>query len=699
MGNAGCIGKHAGLDSLCAGRGFPEFIAPNTEHVTYCFNYAMEGEMKFLNGVTGLVSPQGFTLEPQVSERRAPKWYIVKDYTPNAAQLRLHVSGRTFMECLDKALPCTTTASVCAFKICTRGIPIYESIRTDNFTHTAHVVTSGIFFALNVACSSQGLILCPRLLLVLESGDEVMLVDDRLGPLQPQSYYIDFALLDDGGRNVQVDLIFRALPGEGSSEESMRTLRTCLQDYVAFNNQVFPASISFSSSDLASLLPASSVHLQNLVISEEKFEEQVPEPQPYDVWKEGDHRVDRDGYGKVLYEGEDARTSSLAMDTPEGSIAHPQLQTSRCPAAGHDKITKVTRSGLQNEATSEVCTDDFWHHVRYDDECGGSRAPNTNSPEDMTRLKGEFWLSKQAVDKKNVYFYCSSTLAQAVTMCIAFRFSCPLDYLQLIERAGGEGSGRREAVSTLRDGHIPANGVVLGIEHDPRHRSLVRMFIEHRNDIKDDMVVCECRLDDLSRSVVHQEVYDGGGVILYRLTLLHSNGARQSAVLQMSTEEFEDANLDSARGSQYRLVEEPSPRFPISPCQVSQSLSPANRVFLYTTTAAADPRAAPHHTVCAVAGGPQSSEEAGTTDAASEGAGGRTPPAGTEDWQSVGGGYSDCEVESAPPGAEPLRSGPIASSGWPPGMSVEWRRPLIESAVLLSRVEEAPFKCFPSSLS
>merc|ERR1712050_353233 len=119
----------------------------------------------------------------------------------------------------------------------------------------------------------------------------------------------------------------------------------------------------------------------------------------------------------------------------------------------------------------------------------------------------------ETVDKKNVYFHCSSTLAQALTICISFRFSCPIQYLNLIERAASE----REVALMLRGVYIPTNGVVLGIEQDPRHRGLFRMFIEHRNEILDDMVICKSSIADLSRIQVHQEVYDSGDNIFYRI--------------------------------------------------------------------------------------------------------------------------------------------------------------------------------------
>merc|ERR1719265_2185755 len=107
-------------------------------------------------------------------------------------------------------------------------------------------------------------------------------------------------------------------------------------------------------------------------------------------------------------------------------------------------------------------------------------------------------------------------MAQAMTMCIIVRFTCPLDYLFLIEN---------QRTSVLIDTYIPMNGLVVGLEADPRHTSLVRMFLEHRNEIVEDMVVCECAKSyDLVQTLVDHEVYDSGGQILYRVTILYPGG-------------------------------------------------------------------------------------------------------------------------------------------------------------------------------
>merc|ERR1719323_386123 len=157
--------------------------------------------------------------------------------------------------------------------------------------------------------------------------------------------------------------------------------------------------------------------------------------------------------------------------------------------------------------------------------------------------------------------------------------------MKLIERAANRACSekacteRQEALNALREWHIPAQGLVLGVEPDPRHRRLLRMFMEHRNEIKDDMVVCESRsLGDLNRTIVHQEVYDSGTSITFRVTLFHKDGCRQSAALKINEEEFAENNTEKG-SSHYRLVEEPSQRFPISPCSMNQSVCPSARIY------------------------------------------------------------------------------------------------------------------------
>lgn len=291
-------------------------------------------------------------------------------------------------------------------------------------------------------------------------------------------------------------------------------------------------------------------------------------------------------------------------------------------------------------------------------------------------LQGEFWLTKEAVDKKHIYFHCCSTLAQALTMCIIFRFSCPTDYLSLIEN---------QATALLRDLHIPTNGVVFGVEEDPRHRGLFRMFVEHRNEILDDIVICESSPAMLHRTIAHQEVYDSGDLISYRLTLVFPDGCKQQVVLELSAERVE---VDD------RLAEEPSSRWPISPCVSRQLLSPANRILVYSSLMCQSPSE-------------EDPGEVAEEDFTTPTTGNRVPQGwgnasdGTvEDWQSVGGGGSDGEADHAIAAAPVLQNEALQSlEGLTDAALVEWRRPLVDTVLLMSRMEEAPFKCIPASMS
>eukprot|EP00929_Paragymnodinium_shiwhaense_P109935 TRINITY_DN7655_c0_g1_i1.p1 TRINITY_DN7655_c0_g1~~TRINITY_DN7655_c0_g1_i1.p1 ORF type:complete len:605 (-),score=95.83 TRINITY_DN7655_c0_g1_i1:493-2211(-) len=521
-------------DICIGGRSRSGFNAPNTDHIVYTFNVQEDDQIK-LCSESRQVSRDGFAMEPP-AERSTPKWYTVKEYTGSAAQRRICVSGRCLVRCpeIPTAIISSRGVNACVFSVCTRGRPVYESVRTQSFTHTAHVVTSGVFYTLSLLLAPGGsFYLCPRIVLVLDSGDEVVSVDDKLGPISPPtSFYVDFACVDEGGRNVQMDVIFRAVGDEEEGgvcvdvtapakeekktkkKSEMRTLRTCLQDYTALNSQVQPASTTLGYSTLATHMSGATAHMQNLVISEECFETPtLAEPQPFDVWKEAAHRPEIEALSKILFEGQDAHVASTAMTVPGPHVKHPQLQP---------PDTLVLRPGLNGGTgvpetrplLTEPTTEDFWYHIQYG--ADGTNGGGDFGEEDYGSMQGEFWLTKQAVDKKGVYFHCSSTLAQALTMCIVFRFSCPLEYLTIIESNGA---------NILRDTHIPTNGLVMGVERDPRHESLVRMFLEHRNEIVDDIVICEAKALDLARCVVYQEVYDSGNAIIYRITLMHADGA------------------------------------------------------------------------------------------------------------------------------------------------------------------------------
>lgn len=767
--SSSCVGKQGG--GFCASRGFPQFVAPNTDHVTYEFDFsASQGEIQLQQGNEGLLSPMGFVLRSSESVRGAPRWKMVKECRSRAADLRLNLSGRFFVNLPEAPrdpsaeLMTSPRRGTCIFKVCTRGRPIYESVRTKTFTHTAHTVTSGVFYSLFVEQLPDGLYLSPRLLLVLKSGDEVPLVEDKLGPLRaPLAFYVDFSILDDGGRNTQMDIIFRVLPDASATQSSssgsiggppalsppggLRTLRTCLQEYTTYNSQVTVPHIAMGDSELRTLMASGAVYLQNLVVSEVLAPGATPPapspsaaPSPASAVTataptpalasqqppQGDAQAaslaDAAGGGVngasaagsvadvsaltsyrtpgaevlesrgeaslVLFEGPSARVpvgalSVAAVAAPAvaaSAAAAPQmsgadaaggmaLQAPRSPADG---VAPARMAALLSGAVEDE-VDSFWYHVRYRSELtprGRGRRNQSLECDFTAPLKGEFWLTKEAVDKKNVYFHCSSTLFQAITMCTIFRFSCPTDYLSLIEN---------QASDLLKDLHIPTNGVVLGVEEDPRHRGLYRIFVEHRNDILDDMVVCEATTNELSEIAAHQEVYDSGDFISYRLTLVYPDGSRQEASLQLATEKIE---VDD------QLAEEPSLRFPISPCVSRQLLSPANRVFVYTSVAAVRP-----DDLVAEENVVREDEEFKTPGTAGRqpiDMWGNTSDGTAEEWQSVGGGFSDGEDNPA----RATMSAENAAAGQDDKEEAKtWQRLAVESMLLISKLEEAPFKC------
>jgi len=83
-----------------------------------------------------------------------------------------------------------------------------------------------------------------------------------------------------------------------------------------------------------------------------------------------------------------------------------------------------------------------------------------------------------------------------------------------------------------------------------------------------------------------------------------------------------------------------------------------------------------------------------------------------EDWHSTGGGASDGEEPSVPSAAAALEKAlrfvqggprapePAAGDELGGGQApVRWQRPVVDSVLLMSKVEEAPFKCVPMSMS
>lgn len=629
--------------SLCLGghKGFPPFSAPNDgEHVVYAFDFAAEAgsdKSKLWPGAQGSVTARrGYQLGATLPDRRAVRWETVHEYK-QASELSVCVSGRLFIRCPGKLRLADggVAPSATAFRLCTRGLAVYESVRTASFTHTAHVVTSGIYFCLGLQCTSTGTMLCPRIFLLLSSGDEVPLVEDRLGPLDgTHNFYLDFSVIDRAGKSVQMDLIFRGSPDsfansndnplESFGQSGSWTLRTCLQEHSTFNSQANPGSVCVASSELGSLVKDSSAFLQHLVVSEEHLEQAVSRSseslqQGSAWWSE------KGAASRLLFEGLGSQRRR-ETDSRHGSWWNSH-------------------------------TDDFWLHNRYGNKPMSSKSPRGNFPA-SAGLQGEFWMTRDTVDKKNVYLSYSAGLVQALTSCVIFRYSCLMDFIGLIENEVPEANRQ----------HIPSNGIVLGIEQDPRHPGLVRMFIEHRNEIIEDIVLCELDSTRALHMQALQEVYDAGDSISFKVTLRHSDGSFQSSVLELQLDQLE---ADTSPGRACRQFDEPSWRFPIVPSRKSHVMSPGSRIFVYSSVAH-EPESPPDPSGFYSAGEESAPEDMGGPDATS-------PPDMymAEEWQSAGGGNSDCE-EALPDSAH-NSSVPVKNSA------------LVESVVVLSGVQERPF--------
>lgn len=639
MGNStACLKEALPRDlqrALCLGnnKGFPSFSAPNEgKHVVYVFDFEAEAgsaKSKLWPGALGSVTAGcGYVLGDALPDRRAVRWENVCDYKHNAAENNVCVSGRLCIRCPDKlrlanggAVPNTTV-----FRLCTRGLAVYDSVKTASFTHTAHVVTSGIYFCLGLQGSAMGTMLCPRITLLLSSGDEVPLVEDRLGPLEgPHDFYFDFAVIDRAGKSVQMDLIFRGSRdsllnpnGNGSAGSSGQsgpwTLRTCLQEQTTFNSQNQPGSVCLASSELGSLVQDSSAFLQHLVVSEEHLEEARSESvevhcSPW--WSE------KNASCRLLFEGIGSR-SKRETDRKDGPLRFFHVE-------------------------------DFWHNIRYENKRGSLK----NTPV-SPGLQGEFWLTKDTVEKNNVYFSCSASLTQALSTCVIFRYSCLMDFITLIENQ----------IPGARDQHIPSNGIVLGIEQDPRHPGLARMFIEHRNEIVEDIVLCELDAIQAIHTQALLEVYDGGDSISFKVTLRHQDGTFQSSMLELQLDRLE---ADSAPGRALRQFDEPSWRFPIVPSRKSHVMSPGSRIFVFSSVAHKHEQPAPTPDLSGFySAGEESAQEDMISASPSP-----TPTDvyAAEDWQSAG-----CENSDGEEGAQDS----VYDA-------------MVESVVVLSGVQERPF--------
>ncbi|CAE7241905.1 unnamed protein product, partial [Symbiodinium natans] len=426
------MGNSSCVDRLaeCPGshRETPPFLPPNHAEAAYEFHFTENTPL--WAGATQALQPNlGYPLPGAGQPSRCE---LIRE-GGDVPSLKICFSGRIFVRCGEELFSAEDGPSRCtAFRLCTRAVEMEDTV-------------CGVNFSLQLHSSPPGIFLCPCISLQLSTG-EVGLVGDRFGPIQhPQDFLLDFSTLDIGGQDVQMDVILRGITVDAmpSSEVAVSrrgawTLRTRLQDFTTFNNFLRPHRAYLGASELWG--EGSAAYLQHLVVSEEPMHVAHP-PVSLKWWAQLDEGAD---WGRLLFEGIDARS-------------------------------RLDEASFGSEPLSASKASDFWHHKVYDMAVG--RVSPRKDPE---KLSGEFWLSKQAMKVEPIYLHYQGTLAQALESCVILRFSCAQDVLQSLQL------GRARAAAP-----IPSRGVVFGIEQDPRHARLVRMFIEYRNEIVADMVLCE----------------------------------------------------------------------------------------------------------------------------------------------------------------------------------------------------------------
>lgn len=180
-------------------------------------------------------------------------------------------------------------------------------------------------------------------------------------------------------------------------------------------------------------------------------------------------------------------------------------------------------------------------------------------------------MSKRAMNMQPLYIYCKLTVAQATVSCISLRFSCQKDYLDMLQNT--------PTTLQFKYPHIPSRGVIMGVEQDPRNPRLIRMFIEYRNEILEDMILCEIDPAQAHKIFVQQEIWDTITVLGYRVVVLHPDGELLEE-LSIRNQRLEEIDHTPSRSLQF--FEEPSWRFPIAPMASRMATSAGSRLFLYT---------------------------------------------------------------------------------------------------------------------
>jgi len=572
MGNIECLSSPFG-DNLCISREFPSFIPPFTDNITYDYDFFECDEGIQLDGKVLPCDERGFQITNNRPLREGPKWCIVKEYeiskvvSRNTAMTRLYVSGRLFIQFMAPASVLRDAKGVCVFSICLRGKPVYEHVQ--GFPNSVHKFNSGIFFNIYLVNQKSVLHVAPQIRLVNDQCHEVPLCEDVLGPITRNNFFVDFAIVDDG-RNLQMDTIVRVPEG--------KTFRSCIQDYTMYNSGAPNPMITLGYSNLQHYTSNATVFLQNLCIGEREFED-APGNKVFDWTSE-----------TQLFQGVGAICTTTEEFEPS-LLHHPQYKpldmktmeeiTKKQTLMDKSRLTRfLTNEALSSTIEQNEATSKFWYHIRYD--MGDNKNSGAGSDENSKCIEGEFWLSRQPLRRGEMYFQTSSSVSQSLVSGIVFRFSCPNDFMTLIE-AG--------ACRVLRHTHIPTNGIAFGIEEDPADPNMLRMFIEHRSRIVEDMIVCNCpRTNVRDETLVHHEVFDEGAYLYYRITIIHTDMSQQSCVLRIKEDNLEfirgppgDFFGRISKSPSYSNHEKPSPRFPISPALSRHVLPEGYRIMLYSS--------------------------------------------------------------------------------------------------------------------
>eukprot|EP00400_MALV-I_sp_L67-5_P000659 gene659-963_t len=410
----------------------------------------------------------------------------------------------------------------------------------------------GIYFSASVLCLDNHLMLSVSLHINTASNQQILLLSDELGVI-PWRSYVDFALVDDGGRNLHVDVIVRSAMGDNHPDVNFyKTRRTCMQDYTTYNGFLDgELSIGHSFFQNPGMEIESGVYLQNMCISEVPITNFVQfGPVLPSEW---DSNFDK----PILFEGMDAAMAARYVGQPSGSgkvLRHPQL-------AGLDKIA------------GDQASSPYWHRICYEDS-----QPLADSEAVVgyivPHMKGEFWMSRSDfVTDPTYYVFSSSVCAQALHSCVVVRFSTSSDYLTLIES---------KASNVLRLSSIPTSGVVCGVEEDADDPTVLRMFVEHRGNVIDDMIIGEISEDLKQKLVVHQEIYNTPDKVLFRVSLVWPSGWKESSVLSVSSDKIQDPTPWEQNSSRNSNSANAYQRFPISAAMARHDLKNMHRVFVYS---------------------------------------------------------------------------------------------------------------------